>query len=247
MSEAAIESASGKTVRDSFFFWMSALVVFFAFGGFTPTYFSPMVGGTLREVSPAVHIHGALFFFWTLLLLSQTGLIARRNVSAHRGFGMLGISLATAMVIFGVIVNLQANMLRISGDEVERGYVLGFFGTSAVVAFGVMFGLAIKNIHRPDHHKRWMLLATAALLNAPLVRLFSPLFGSVDAVPFVLNVAAYAIIPVACLVYDKRVVGHLHLVTLLGCAILVSRIALTATITGTQTWRSIYDGLLTLL
>ena len=247
MAETAIDSASRRTVRDSFFFWMSALVVFFAFGGFTPTYFAPITDGTLREISPAVHIHGALFFCWTILLLLQTSLIARSSVKSHRGFGMLGISLATGMVIFGIIVNLQVNATRINGDEVERGYLLGFFGTSAVIAFGIMFGLAIKNVHRTDHHKRWILLASAALLNAPLVRLFSPIFGGVDSVPFVLNVAAYAVIPVACLVYDWRTLGRIHVVTLLGCTILAGRIVLTGTITTTGVWRSFYDGFLTLL
>ena len=247
MSEAAIDRTTRQAGRDSFFFWMSALVVLFAFGGFTPTYFSPIADGTLREISPSVHIHGALFFCWTVLLLLQTTLIARSSVKSHREFGMLGISLATAMVIFGILVNLQVNAIRINGDEVDRGYQLGFFGTSAVISFAVMFGLAIKYIHRTDHHKRWILLASAALLNAPLVRLFSPIFGSVESVPDILNITAYAVVPVACLVYDWRTLGRFHMVTLLGCTVLAGRFALTGTITETGTWRSFYDGLLTLI
>ena len=246
MSDVVLETASQRLARDRFFLWMSALIVFFAFGGFTPTYFAPMAEGTLREFSPAVHLHGLLFFLWTLLLLLQTSLVARRSMSAHRSFGMAGISLATAMVILGLVVNFQVNEARIEIGEVDIGYTLGFFGTSAVIAFGAMFGLAVKNINRPDCHKRWMLLGTAALLNAPLVRLFSPMFGGVESVPFALNLAAYAVVPIACLIYDWRTLGRIHVVTLFGCTILAGRIVLTATITGTQVWRNFYDGLLTM-
>jgi hypothetical protein len=45
--------------------------------GFTPTYWGPLATASLGEFSPAVHIHGALFFFWPLLVVMQSWLVAR--------------------------------------------------------------------------------------------------------------------------------------------------------------------------
>ena len=92
MAELTAGTLSGAQTRSRFFVWMAGFCVFVAFGGFTPTYFAPIATGTLREVSLAVHIHGFLFFGWTLLFLLQTTLINRDNKVLHRSLGMMGIS-----------------------------------------------------------------------------------------------------------------------------------------------------------
>src|ERR1700730_1851210 len=64
--------------------------------GFAKTYF---LAGMVRAPLPnkLIHIHGAAFTLWMVLLLVQTGLVAIRKVSWHRTLGLAGFGLAVAM------------------------------------------------------------------------------------------------------------------------------------------------------
>jgi hypothetical protein len=239
---------AARTLRRGvpFFTASAALCVLFAFGGFSTTYFIPMATGSSREVAPVVHIHGVLFFAWTLLFLAQTLLVTRGRTARHRSVGLAGVALATAMVIFGSIVSLLANARRVQAGELERAYDLGFGNTVAMVAFGTMFALAIGSIRRPDRHKRWMLLASCMLLNAPVGRLYRPLFAPGPPWPW-LVFATVDVILIACLVHDRKTLGRPHPVTLIGGSILVAARFLRSTIAATPLWRATYDALLQLV
>jgi len=246
MAEIAARDDSERRTRMSFFVWIGALCVFFAFGGFTPTYFAPMASGSLRSLNPAVHIHGILFFAWTLLLLLQSTLVASRKVALHRSLGLIGISLASAMVIFGAIVNLSANGARIEAGEIDRGYAFGLIGISQVFAFGIMFAIAIRNISRKDYHRRWMLFATTMILPAAVARLYFPLFGF-GQTPTWVTLATVNIVPIACVIYDLRTQGRLHNATIIGVPIIVFLQIAARSLDESSVWRITYDGLLSLM
>lgn len=232
--------------RTLFFVWMAGLCVFFAFGGFTPTYFGPLATGTLREMSPVVHIHGVLFFSWTLLFLGQSWLVTHRRTAVHRNVGLGGISLATAMFILGVIVNLLSNERRIEAGQLGRAYSLGFSGLMAMASFGTLFALAIWYRRRPDYHKRFMLFATSMLLNAPVGRLFRPVFSPAPPPPWLVFATVDTIL-VACLLYDWKTRGRPHIVTLVGGSLLLAQQLLRFVVADTAAWHAIYDTLLRLV
>ena len=75
-----------------------------AFLGFAPTYLMPLANRSF-SASPVVHVHGLLFFAWSLFFVFQTWLAASGQVARHRSIGMIGVSLATAMTIFGFLVS----------------------------------------------------------------------------------------------------------------------------------------------
>ena len=58
------------------------------------------------SASPVVHFHGLLFFTWTLYLPSRAGL-PRPAACLAPVLGMIGVSLATAMTIFGFLVSVR--------------------------------------------------------------------------------------------------------------------------------------------
>lgn len=103
--------ATGRTVvrpeGKFFYFYLSIACVAVAFLGFAPTYFLPMAAYTFKA-SPVFHIHGMLFFSWTLYLVYQSWLVASGKVAKHRTVGLIGVSLATAMTIFGFLVAVAA-------------------------------------------------------------------------------------------------------------------------------------------
>ena len=123
MTEHAIAmNAAAAHAQPRFFVWMAGFCVLLTFAGFTPTYWGPLATATLGEFSPVVHIHGALFFSWTLLFFMQSWLVARGRIATHRSFGLIGVSLATAMFIFGFIVSLAASAERMKAGQVARVY-----------------------------------------------------------------------------------------------------------------------------
>ena len=64
--------------------------------GFAPIF---CLAGVFRAPlpSPMVHVYGAVFSSWMLLLLVQTGLISAKRVSWHRSLGLAGFLLARVM------------------------------------------------------------------------------------------------------------------------------------------------------
>ena len=89
-----------------FYVWMAAVCALIAFGAFAPTYWLQLPAGTFVG-SPLLHLHGAVFFAWVLFLLSQTALAANGHLDHHRAWGLVGISLATAVVFMGLAAALN--------------------------------------------------------------------------------------------------------------------------------------------
>lgn len=247
MSERALAiDAAAIRVERPFFVWMAGYCVLLTFAGFTPTYWAPLTTASLGEFTPAVHIHGALFFSWTLLFFLQSWLVARGRVTTHRSVGLLGVSLATAMVIFGFIVSLAANVERIEAGQVARAYDLGFSNSFALLAFAVLVALAIHKRRQPASHKRLMLFATAMLMNPPVGRLYRPVFAPSPPPPWVVFLTIDAIL-VACIVYDLRSMRRVHPVTVAtGIALLTFQV-IRFPLPRMAWWQATYDVLLRLV
>ena len=171
MVAVAIEIEPVREKVRLFYVWMAAACAVIAFGGFAPTYWLQLPAGTFVG-SPLVHIHGALFSSWTLLLLSQTLLVANGRLRNHRAWGLAGISLATAMVFMGLAAAIQTltTGLRAGYGDHSRAFLI--LPVSGMLLFAGFFIAAITNIQRPETHKRLMLLATITLLQAAMARIF---------------------------------------------------------------------------
>jgi hypothetical protein len=94
-------SASTITPRrfrsdDVFFLTMVLLILVAVIVGFGQSYFVPgMIFAKLPNV--LVHVHGALFVSWILLLVVQTVLVSVNRVQWHMRLGILGAALAPLM------------------------------------------------------------------------------------------------------------------------------------------------------
>src|SRR5437870_683872 len=67
-----------------------------AFAGFAPTYFLRGLSDK-APLSPLLHVHGAAFSAWLLLLVTQSTLVAAHRVAWHKRLGIFGAVLAAAM------------------------------------------------------------------------------------------------------------------------------------------------------
>jgi len=234
-----------------FYFHMALACMAVAFLGFAPTYWLPLAEGSFAS-TPVVHFHGLLFFTWTLYFAFQTWLAASGRTARHRSLGVIGVSLATAMTIFGFLVAVNAMKRSAAIGQTDAGIAFAIVPLSGILFFAVVFALAIANTRRPEIHKRLMLLAGISILDAAVARWFLTFLappGPLGPPPVPVTIApalvAYLLLVVA-IVADWRTRGRPHPVYLYGGAALVAVKLLNWPISMTAAWHSLAGGILAL-
>src|SRR6266478_4469440 len=124
-----------------FYFHMALACMAVAFLGFAPTYWLPLASGSFSS-TPVVHFHGMLFFAWTLYFAFQTWLAASGRTAWHRSLGLIGLSLATAMTIFGFLVSVNVMKRSAAFGQTDMGIAFSIVPLSSIVFFAVVFTLA---------------------------------------------------------------------------------------------------------
>jgi hypothetical protein len=209
-----------------------AAIVFLAF---TRNYWAPLAGGTL-DLPRAVHIHAVFFFFWMVFLVVQTTLVANGRVSVHRALGLLGISIATAMVITGVVATTVSLKAGLAGPKPEFARLANVLGMFAMVLFSLFIALAIANIRKPEHHKRFMVLATFSILQAAIARVIQ-LFPAISFPQrTTLGAAVVDVMLLAVIAIDTRIHRRLHPVYVLGFVLLLTAQVSRILVLKTQWW-----------
>jgi hypothetical protein len=156
----------GRRFDHVFFPAVAWLMLIIVFVGFAPSYY---FAGALRAPLPslAIHVHAVVFSCWILLLIAQTSLAVAGRVDVHRRLGIAGFILATSMLMVGVWA---------ATDQLARGSFvrdpLGFyvFPLANVVAFAVLMVFAYRARFSPAAHKRLIVVASTALMAAPIAR-----------------------------------------------------------------------------
>jgi hypothetical protein len=234
-----------------FYFYMALACTAVAFLGFAPTYWLPMASGSFSS-TPVVHFHGMLFFAWTLYFAFQTWLAASGRTARHRSLGLIGVSLATAMTIFGFLVAVNAMKRSAAIGQTDAGIAFVIVPLSGILFFAVVLTLAIAARARPEVHKRLMLLAGISLLDAAVARWFltflappGPLGPPPVEVTIVPAFVAYLLLVVA-IIFDWRTWGRPHPVYIYGGAALIAVKLLNWPISATPLWHSFAAGILAL-
>jgi hypothetical protein len=150
---------------------MMAIVI----AGFWSPYFAPLLKGTAARPR-VIHLHASLFVGWIALLFAQVLFVYMGRVQLHRTIGNIGIAYGFLVVIMGVIVAFTAPILHVKNGEWQMDRAAGFLLISlrAIAVFGSFFVASVAYKRKPEIHKRLILLATVALLFAPVGRLISP-------------------------------------------------------------------------
>jgi hypothetical protein len=157
-----------KHTDDYFFAGMSLLVLGTVFLGFARSYY---LAGTFRARLPSatIHIHGAIFSSWILLLVVQTTLVSAGRVNWHKKLGILGALLALLMLIFGVLAAIDSARRHFAPPGVDAPTMLAIQATElSVFAFLVAWGIRVRR--DGPTHKRLIMLATISLLGPAVNR-----------------------------------------------------------------------------
>ena len=210
-----------------FFSGMAIAAALTVFAGFAPTYY--LRGLSDRPpLSSVLQIHGLLFTAWIVLFVVQTRLVAWRRVAVHRTLGAFAGVLAVAMLVAGYLAAI---------DSARRGFTppggpppLVFFVIpfSDLIVFATLVGSGFYLRRKSGAHKRLMLLATIALLTAAIARL-----PGVTPLGPLAYFALTDLFVIACMVYDKLTLGHVHAASRWGGVFLIlshpARLALAST------------------
>jgi hypothetical protein len=158
----------GRRYDHLFFSGMALLMLATVFVGFAHTYY---LAGVFRAPLPSliIHLHGAAFSCWILLLVTQTLLVAAGRVDIHRRLGIAGFLLACLMVILGVLAATDSLVREsdLAGRDPRFFYIIPL---TDMLIFATLIFFAFRARCNPAAHKRLILVATTALLIAAIAR-----------------------------------------------------------------------------
>lgn len=138
--------------------------------GFAKTYYA---AGMVRAHLPsmAVHIHAAAATLWLVTLMVQIGLVTARKVKLHMTVGLWGFALAGVLVVLSMNAALDALRRNMSppgsGLSPETFFVVPVTGAGF---FLFAAGWSYMARRRPQEHKRLIMIATIAILDAAVGR-----------------------------------------------------------------------------
>lgn len=214
---ASHSNVSQRTQNDRRFFLImaiaSTLVVFL---GFARTYYLKSYFAT-PQLSPLIHLHGAVFTLWMIFFVMQTALIASKQPQVHRRLGYAGAALAIAMVVLGTVVAIKARLLG-RGEPTPDALFLVSLGD--IFTFAVFVGAGFLWRRNREAHQRLMLLAVVAgLLSAAIPRI--PGFRAHPPAMLFLGLSLMLAGPIYDLVTRRRI----HPVYLWGCSLAILTLA----------------------
>lgn len=130
-----------------------------------------------RPLTPPIRTiiitHGCLMTAWILLAVTQSLLVATRHARLHMKLGILGVVLATVIVVTGLQIGIES--ARVSPPEMR------LFGLSpkefmavpvlGILVFGLFVLLGVANRRRLHVHRPMMLMASVSVMGAALGRI----------------------------------------------------------------------------
>lgn len=204
MTSTTMPRARPQSAARRFYLVMSLLMAAVIVGGFSSTVPGDFMA---RPALPLLlHVHGAVFTLWVILLVVQPALVARGSVALHRKVGWAGAVLAAAMLVMGI----AATLYSVRYHFVPSFFPPRIFLVMNIIGILVFAGLVAGGIvlrRRAEWHRRLMLCATVSILGPGLGRLL-PMDAFGAAAPLVMfgAIALFALAgPVMDLVTRRRI------------------------------------------
>lgn len=219
---ATVAARPRRSIRtdDLFFSGMAIVSLVAVFVGFARTYF---LAGLFRAPLPnlLLHVHGAAFTLWIVLFACQISLVAARRLPLHRRIGLFGFGLAVLMIVLGVLASndrLVRHVGELGNNAPEGAADMYAVGIGDMLMFATFIALGYRYRRRPVEHKRLMLFATFALLDAGFDRwsVFDPY-----SLPLV-NLICFVPLLLATMAYDWWSSGKVQKVTIWSTVFLLT-------------------------
>jgi FtsH-binding integral membrane protein len=225
-------SLPGRRYDHLFFSGMALAMLGTVFVGFAHTYY---LAGIFSAPLPSliIHLHGAAFSSWILLLVAQTSLVSAGRVDIHRKLGIVGFLLACLMVTLGVLAATDSlgRGTGPSGLDAQFFYIIPI---TDMLIFATLVYFAFRARFNPSAHKRIIMVATIALLIAAIARW--PL-AMVHRKPVMAALASYVFLAIL-VAYDLWSMRKVHRATLWAGAFLIFMQQIRIPIGKTAAWHT---------
>lgn len=184
MTSIAGRTLPGVTVRQQtkFFFGLAVVMLTLVVVGFARTFYARPFFGAIDEPTRSAELprhlmlHGLVMTSWFALVVTQTLLIAKRNVALHRRLGIAGAALAVLVVVVDMFTIVEYVVCReaagIAITQQQQPVVVG--DTLNVLVYFPLFtagGLYLRRT--PEAHKRLMLMSCVVMLDPVAARFFT--------------------------------------------------------------------------
>jgi hypothetical protein len=223
--------AAGRRYDHLFFSAMALLILLAVFIGFARSYY---LAGVFQAPLPnrLVHIHGAVFTCWILLLVTQTLLISAHRVDIHRRLGLVGFGLACIMPVLAILTAIDA-LVRHANLPAARAFFA--IPTFDILAFMPLIFFSWKYRSKAATHKRLILIATIAILDAAVARW--PVHASWWGLQPAIWAADAFLLPLFA--YDLFSIRKIHRATLWGSASFLFLQHIRGPIGNSETWQTL--------
>ncbi len=158
------------TARRRLYVGLAVLSVAIALVGFWPTYFGPLVAGSVDKTR-IIHVHAAVYVGWLATFVTQAVLAATGRVRSHMALGRFAIGYGVLVIAIGLVTAFARFALRVRAGEVAAAQAQLLGPLLDMLVFAPFFAAAVYYRRRPELHKRFMIVATTALLIAAVGRM----------------------------------------------------------------------------
>jgi hypothetical protein len=228
-----IDSHNASTRR--FMLGFSLVAAALALAGSSGTFLMPLAQHTF--FAPwFVFVHGALFFTWICLLVAQSTLVAYRKISVHRRLGQIAVVFIPLLTLSSVAVALWSAASGYGAGQENQAIVALLGELMDTILFAGFATTAILLRGQPQWHRRMILFATLALLDAAMERI--PVLGT--AANYIVVTLVLAIVA-----YDVALDGRLHAATLIAGIVLFVGIPIENRVNSTSRWLALGTQLVT--
>jgi hypothetical protein len=231
-----------------FFIGVGLLMILLNFFAFGPAIIDPSGRRMPLPLTPLVAAHVAVSAAFLFVFLAQATLVATGRTDVHRRLGIFGALLAAALIVLGyfALVGEARRGFDLSGDlsslPAPPGTEVAVTMSPVIqlLLFGILFGAGLAYRHRPELHKRLILLAVLGILSQPPITHVITHWSALHPwAPLLFPLSSAAFLAPSA-IHDKVVDGRIHPVSIwVPIAVFVVQIAFFAVIAATPLWGAI--------
>lgn len=208
------------------------------FLGFAPSFYLHNLFSYPRPnptLTATIVAHGTLFTLWMLAFIVQTQLVAAGRRDIHMKLGLASFVMALAILPLMYLVSVW-EVARNNAPPFTDPLNWTIVPLATIPAYAIMLWVGWTRRREAQVHKRAMLCAALMLMHPAIGRLpLGPPLLAVFALTGTLSVATF----VPLILWDRRTLGRIHPISLLGVTLAALSLAVQVAFMATGSWATI--------